>query len=294
MKYDSNLKKEIIAMLQENTGRHFLDSGGAYGRHWERNSKLPNTIKYWDSTPSAWLNVYGGKYSEIYGTISLYHFLVRSLSWDEEVTKLNKLWDKFWRADEDTYKSWDKLMDEFHAKYKEKYYFDEKNHLSSFYTYNEENALNQDFIWIKLSDEFCFIQIHGGCDARGGFTVPKIFKWSEENIYDFSRYTIGCSKERDHYWDFDGVRFSYSECEFDWKDIEILDYDNLEESQQKEFDTFGYILAEQEKIYATEGQINLPGVDARLKKPAVPTNCFIVKDKEAFCFCGGKLECWSY
>jgi len=294
MNHDSKLKKEIIAMLQENTGRHFLDSGGAYGRHWERNSKLPNTIKYWDNTPSAWLNVYGGKNPEIYGTISLYHFLVRVLSWDEEVTKLNRLWDEFWRADEDTYKSWDKLMDEFHSKYKEKYYFDENNRLSSFYTYNHENALNQDFIWHKLSDEFCFIQIHGGCDARGGFTVPKIFRYSEDNLYDFSRYTIGCTKNYEHKWDFCDGRFEYSECEVDWKDIEILDYDNLEESQQKEFDTFGYILGEQEEVFATEGQINFPGIDARLKKPAVPANCFIVKDKEAYCFCGGKLECWSY
>ena len=27
----------IISMLKENTGAHFLDSGGAYGRNWERN-----------------------------------------------------------------------------------------------------------------------------------------------------------------------------------------------------------------------------------------------------------------
>ncbi len=27
----------ILGQLRENTGRHMLDSGGAYGRHWERN-----------------------------------------------------------------------------------------------------------------------------------------------------------------------------------------------------------------------------------------------------------------
>lgn len=293
MKSSTKLKKEVISMLQENTGRHFLDSGGAYGRHWERNSQLPSTIKYWDSSPSAWLNAYGGKYPEIYGTISLYHFLVRVLDWDDEVTKLNKAWDKFWRNDEED-KPWHVLMEEFHANYAEKYDFDEQKCLNSFYTYNHENALNQDFVWIQLSDEFCFIQIHGGCDARGGFTVPKIFKYDQDYIYDFSRYSIGCTKECDHRWDFCDGRFEYTDCDIDWKDLEILDYDNLEESQQKEFDTFGYILEEQEKVFATEGQINLPGVDARLKKPAVPHNAIIVKDKEAYCFCGGKLECWSY
>ena len=27
----------ILEQLRENTGTHFLDSGGAYGRHWQRN-----------------------------------------------------------------------------------------------------------------------------------------------------------------------------------------------------------------------------------------------------------------
>lgn len=293
MKSDNRLKKEIISMLQENTGRHFLDSGGAYGRHWERNSQLPSTIKYWDSTPTGWLNVWGGNNPEVYGTISLYHFLVRVLDWDADVTKLNNAWDKFWRNDEED-KPWHVLMEEFHANYAEKYDFDDQKRLNSFYTYNHENSLNQDFVWIQLSDEFCFIQIHGGCDARGGFTVPKIFKYDQDYIYDFSRYTIGCTKEYAHRWDFCDGRFEYTDCDIDWKNLEILDYDNLEESQQKEFDNFGYILAEQEKVFATEGQIIFPNVDARLKKPAVPHNAIIIKDKEAFCFCGGKLECWTY
>lgn len=30
-------KHLIYEMLTENTGRHMLDSGGAYGRNWERN-----------------------------------------------------------------------------------------------------------------------------------------------------------------------------------------------------------------------------------------------------------------
>src|SRR5690606_23393942 len=30
--------EEVLAsMLKENTGTHMLDSGGAYGRHWQRN-----------------------------------------------------------------------------------------------------------------------------------------------------------------------------------------------------------------------------------------------------------------
>lgn len=32
-----NTAEVIASMLTENTGRHMLDSGGAYGRNWERN-----------------------------------------------------------------------------------------------------------------------------------------------------------------------------------------------------------------------------------------------------------------
>ena len=32
-----NTKQLIYKMLTQNTGAHFLDSGGAYGRNWERN-----------------------------------------------------------------------------------------------------------------------------------------------------------------------------------------------------------------------------------------------------------------
>lgn len=33
----TSTERVLIAMLTENTGRHMLDSGGAYGRNWERN-----------------------------------------------------------------------------------------------------------------------------------------------------------------------------------------------------------------------------------------------------------------
>ena len=35
----NNTEQQIYNMLTENTGTHFLDSGGANGRHWQRNIK---------------------------------------------------------------------------------------------------------------------------------------------------------------------------------------------------------------------------------------------------------------
>ena len=33
----ADIKKTIYKMLTENTGTHFLDSGGGNGRNWQRN-----------------------------------------------------------------------------------------------------------------------------------------------------------------------------------------------------------------------------------------------------------------
>ena len=35
----NNTEQQIYNMLTENTGTHFLDSGGANGRHWQSNIK---------------------------------------------------------------------------------------------------------------------------------------------------------------------------------------------------------------------------------------------------------------
>ena len=47
MRKFTDTQKLVYAMLTENTGRHMLDSGGAYGRNWERNQA--NTIEDFDN-----------------------------------------------------------------------------------------------------------------------------------------------------------------------------------------------------------------------------------------------------
>lgn len=292
------LEQEIIKMLQENTGSHFLDSGGAYGRHWERNQKLPSDVEFWDSAETVHLNVWGGKNPKIYGTIFLYHHLKNSLIWDEEVEELNEIWDAYDRMFPD--KTWNELMQEFisicqnsgvrkDSKYR---YYDFGHDVSGGYTYNHENSLSQDFVYDCFGD-WVFIQIHNGCDARGGFTRPKLFKYNGYSLFDVEDYTIGC--ENGHYWDMDGYNNYYTETDFDFSKSEFLDYDNLDEEIQAQWDKYGYLLDEEEKIFATEGQIILPGVDARLRKPPVKSQVLVIKDKEAFCpICGSKLFADKY
>jgi hypothetical protein len=71
---------EIAKMLIENTGRHFLDSGGAYGRSWERNQALPFLAR-----PATTLSFRRG---ELDITHNVYHWLAERLDYD---AKLNEL-----------------------------------------------------------------------------------------------------------------------------------------------------------------------------------------------------------
>ncbi len=72
----SKTAEKVAEMMLENTGTHFLDSGGANGRAWQQNQ---GTV--FAETPVAVLEI--SKYG-IEFTIGTYHFLTEKLTWDEE------------------------------------------------------------------------------------------------------------------------------------------------------------------------------------------------------------------
>ena len=78
----------ICEMLTENTGKHFLDSGGANGRNWQRNQGL--TPEACEAQPSATLEIseWDGGY-ELIPTINLYHFLTQQLCLDALCEEFN-------------------------------------------------------------------------------------------------------------------------------------------------------------------------------------------------------------
>ena len=310
------LKEVIISMLQENTGTHMLDSGGAYGRHWERNKKLPSDVEFWDNTPVITPVVYGGTNPEFWGTISIYHHLINGLEWDDEVEYLNRLFQK-WDELHD-YDSWDKAMKTFYEAilvvdkktHNRKQYpnyrsewdiwfpwnFYTGNNFYSGYTYNHENSLSQDFVYIVMG-EFVFIQIHNGCDARGGFTRPVLFRLVEENLFNCDDYTIYCDNrdnDENHYWDKQGYNSYYTETDVELENVEKIDYDEATDEQKDEFDMYGIISENPEIIFSDESQNILPGFDVRYRKPA-GNKKLVIKDKQPYCpICGGKLFLSKY
>ena len=191
MKNFTQAQKEVYAMLIENTGKHMLDSGSAYGRNWQRNKS--KTIEDFNNEPEQQIT-YNGEYQGFERLVSVFHYL-SELDIDyicEEFNKLNRdatNWDSNFygvslEASEylDSLKNQDIEIDELP-------YGDQ---WSNFNTYNGDSDLSQVLqgSWIKIDDEmYLILQIHGGCDVRGGYTNARLFKIDnfDESIHQYLR-----------------------------------------------------------------------------------------------------------
>lgn len=212
----STTDRVIAGMLTENTGTHFLDSGGAYGRAWQRNQAAAgdDPVAYFMAQPEAWQGWKG----EEWATISVFHWLRQRVDYHSATDHAWRLWcylddtDR-WDDDHKFLNSWgtlERFLDAMIAKG-----WAERDEFGGGYTYNEENALSQDIQWLPFTlSEDCpwndgfklgmvAVSIHGGCDARGGFTDFRMFECnSGDGIYgflDYSDYSVGwrCDKHVD-------------------------------------------------------------------------------------------------
>lgn len=279
-------KAIVAAMLRENVGSSFLDSGGTpqydadgnytgsvggYGRAFERNQR-----RDFDAEPEAHYRV--DCRGEIEAYRSVYHYITMRLDYDETWDDFYRWWlskDKeVWYASEDNEdealrpKVWElaytarevgKWSNGFEAKDRGGTHYLEDmedfviwlvmegfevaigpygetelrrgKHLARevgnavINTYNAENMLTQDIQFLgfavnevpeEYQDNFglstgsmILLQIHGGADARGGYTAPKLF--SELGYDDCFGYLVadanlGCTNghswhtDDDYHW----------------------------------------------------------------------------------------------
>lgn len=173
-------KELIYGMLIENTGTHFLDSGGAYGRAWERNQG--KTIEDFEGEPEESYTYHRcGNYLE--RRVSVFHYLSQ-LQTDWVCDYFNEMPCQDWDADGEVYgvskAQWDWLNSKCEVKVEQ-----------TFNTYNGDSDLSQILqgSWLTINDEqYLLLQIHGGCDARGGYTNAKLFQCQEEwMIHEYLR-----------------------------------------------------------------------------------------------------------
>lgn len=170
MRNYTDTQKKVFEMLIENTGSHFLDSGGAYGRNWQRNQA--KTIDDFANEPEELIQL-DMKYKEICRTISVFHYL-SDLELDDICERFNNINENAdnWEADADIYgvstEAWEDLTE-----------LNEVEVERSWNTYNGESDLSQVLQGSTLEingEGYFLIQIHGGCDVRGGYTNARLFR----------------------------------------------------------------------------------------------------------------------
>ncbi len=218
-------------MLTENTGQHFLDSGGAADRHWQKNA-----VRDFDSEPRATLRFDTYRRSDgvvepqIEVTLNVYPWLLARLDYDAELDTIfhGRFLKERKERGEDSH--WFPLMDEFPEYLSglgwdgisdagepdgEERECDEYERRFEFRgpawggppvtinTYNEESLLSQVLQYTLFTDEsngqgYVALQIHGGADVRGGYTAPRIFTCNHVDdmaITDSKRAHIFCTAE---------------------------------------------------------------------------------------------------
>ena len=186
----------LAAMLTENTGRHMLDSGGAYGRNWERNGG--KTVADFRAAQEVNVDTWerNGNTVVEYVTLDVFHFLSDRLDYSPE---LDDEFREFATADERATESWFTCLDEWLESTGDKW---ENGPPMTVNTYNGEDSLSQivQFTLFDRDDEnYVALMIHGGCDARGGYTAPRIFSlgtYHEYALFDNASYTV-CLSEPD-------------------------------------------------------------------------------------------------
>ena len=166
------INKKISEMLKENTGVAMLDSGGAYGRHWQSNKNI-NFYKM----PRYTIELYNN--NELVYTKSVYWFLTENLIISKESERLQRLFKRKYKDSEKC----DLVDMESFSEYlyinigASGLYGEGKPFIYN--TYNVECVLSQvlQYVYFELGNkQFVILQIHGGCDVRGGYTRPYIFE----------------------------------------------------------------------------------------------------------------------
>ena len=168
----NNTEQQIYNMLTENTGTHFLDSGGANGRHWQHNIKksLEDFRKE---------EVFNSDAKDIWEIEkSLFHHLKDSIKYNADLNEGLQTYLKHkdlenWREPVEQY-----LQSKFPG--------EKIDHIN---TYNEDCILSQTLQIITVGDmytnETVALAIHNGADVRGGYTDFKIFDIDTDAFYNW-------------------------------------------------------------------------------------------------------------
>lgn len=159
-------QKKIEGLLKTNTGAHFLDSGGAYGRHFERNQK--KTLNFNDDL----------KLDDWGVTIPIHVFMDTMFELDDNTKLFNRLLSKDYFWVQEAFEHLEGLGYELGIS---GYGGSQADN-----TYNSDNDLSQNFQYQLFEydgENYCLFQLHNGCDIRGGYTNTVVWKVADIDYF---------------------------------------------------------------------------------------------------------------
>jgi hypothetical protein len=205
--------EEIIAnQLAENTGRHFLDSGGAYGRMWERNQARAKAtgqtiLESFQAESRAWWDGYGV-------TLSAFHWMTEHLDYDAGMTHrlqrwINLSWIGLAQYERGRETNSCATIDEWIDLHVKKKWFEPHPEFGGWTnTYNHENLLSQDLLFTCFAttdkhpyspdESFVAMSTHNGADARGGYSDFKIYRCDPYEMWDWDDFAAHCPQCEQH------------------------------------------------------------------------------------------------
>lgn len=199
-----SITKTIDTLLKENTGVELCDSGGEDGRSWQKNQSrnFNKESKY--------------TFDNNYISLNVYHFLVDNLILTKESKHYQLLYCKFIKDSEeyqvtDTENFIDHLITRGISQ-ADNYIVGDKP--KSVNTYNHESLLSQSLQYIIFYNGdkyFIILQIHNGCDIRGGYTVPKIFEIEDIDIFIVQQDHCSVTTKKARYYTEDTYNFYFDE-----------------------------------------------------------------------------------
>jgi hypothetical protein len=170
----SKTERVIAEMMRENMGASILDSGGAYGRSWQRaltrdfsrreRASLRASVWVFEGCPRIDLDL----------SIDLHSYLSDRLDYDASMTATYK---RFARRVEHRNSYVLEIMEAFPKFLEDVKGFDVREMWCE-NSCNQDNLLSGAVQFVQFAADgttYVALQIHGGCDLRGGYTSPKLF-----------------------------------------------------------------------------------------------------------------------
>ena len=212
---DLGLEGRIDRLLKQNTGEDICDSGGYHGRHWQMNQK-----KDFEKEPVLSMEVWE---DQAIPSLSTYHYLKNFLGVTKKSDELDESLHEFMRAPERQDNSYLQDMKEWVEK-------NSYGNIGVTNTYNGEDTVSQVLQYdlfmgeepkkgeegVDIYDcDHIALQIHNGCDVRGGYTRPRVFAIDEPGSFMVANTDINAADGAGNFWRSDNAGYSYYSDE-DW------------------------------------------------------------------------------